>query len=167
MEKQERENVEQLHFELIASLWREREGLPFVSRQELHDEIAERHEIPDDDEDDEDEEPEDDGDGMEEEDCSEPSIVQLAHDGIDLALDDFAKSGPDREAFHRISGHREEPSSYWRYKIERGGVIGYAPLQNLTPEEITAIANRLQREGEEAMREGNALQQRARADWKN
>jgi hypothetical protein len=40
MEKRERENIEHLHFELIASLWREKEQQPFVSRQELHDEIA-------------------------------------------------------------------------------------------------------------------------------
>jgi hypothetical protein len=86
-------------------------------------------------------------------------MLELAHNGIDLTLDAFAKTGPDKEAFHRLAEHHEEPTSYWRYKTERSGVVGYTPLQNLTKEELLRIREQLILEGEELMRQGRALQE--------
>jgi hypothetical protein len=62
----------QLQFELIRSLWQE--------RRELHDALAARMAN---------------GSGDE-------TMLEWAHEGIDLALDCFAKSGPDLDAFAQL-----------------------------------------------------------------
>jgi hypothetical protein len=66
-----------LHFELICSVWREH---PFATRRELHDALAARM-----------------GNGSDDE-----TILGWAHEGIDLALDCFAKSGPDENTFAEL-----------------------------------------------------------------
>src|SRR6266550_3687884 len=157
MDEAERKASEHMHFEVIRSLWREREQLLFVSRQELHDEIAERHGIPprdpDDDPDDEDDEDEDDF----EDEAADLVLIELAHRAIDTTLDSFAMSGPSEEAFQKISNDYEEPARHWRYKITRNGIIGYARREDLTEDESIAMQGELLWKADEARRQASAL----------
>jgi len=103
-------------FDLISSLWREREREKekFVSRQELHDELFQR--IPA-------------ADGE--------VLTELVHGGIDLALDAFAFFGYNEKAFsERLNGDADQlPAKsglFWRYKVTRRWIVGYVRPEHLT-----------------------------------
>src|SRR5215471_17236392 len=83
----------------------------------------------------------------------------LAMHGLELCVDYFAMSGPDRETFERVSAHCGDPglTKYWRYKVKRGGKLGYVPLEEMKPAELEKLAAQLHSEGEQALREAEAL----------
>jgi hypothetical protein len=132
-----------LSFDLIASLWHEREARAFVSRDELHDEFARLsglNEIPDDD--------------------ANALLLEGAHCGIDLQLNRFAIVGPDWKAWQAIS---EDPyfcaERYFRYAVTREGVEGFVPRDELSPLELEKIAAQLIAEGENALGEARDLEE--------
>src|SRR5258708_33384758 len=119
---------QRLHFDLIASLWREYEHQEFVSRAELHEKLI----VP-------------------EFETSDEVVRDLANAGIDLSLDAFAKTGPDFDAWKKLMNEFTEPEGfYWRYEVTRFDVEGYVRREHLTTEEREEIASQLRHEGERA-----------------
>jgi len=140
-EKAAMKAVEHLHFELIASLWRERLARLFVPRGELRRCLL---------------------------DTTAPDLRKvegevmryLVRSGIDTQLDCFACSGPDEAKFEEAKwcvGKFPAFEKYFRYRVKREGVVGYVPESELTPTERAKLRDRLQAEGERAMREAEAL----------
>ena len=144
-EQMNEQEFQRWYFDLIASLWRERADRAFVPRDELRDEFmdAARGGY------------EDSGDAIE---C-------LAVGGAELTLDCFAMSGPDFAEFARVyeqgddAGMEDLP---WRYRVERGGTVGYVAKENLTERELYVIAEALEELGAAAEAEADAMQEHVR-----
>ena len=127
---------QRLHFDLIASLWRECEHREFVPKPELHEKLVSPEFA-----------------------TADEVIRELANDGIDLELDAFAKTGPDFDAWKKLVNEFTEPEGfYWRYGVTRYGVEGYVRREHLDNVEREEIAKQLQREGERAMHEADQVE---------
>jgi hypothetical protein len=139
MEREE-ELVRNLCFDLIASLWREREHLKFVGRNDLHFELVSKLDpMPPD---------------------MPETLTEMMHGGIDLMLDAFASTGPDKQEFNnRLDEDADRLAAlpaFWRYKVERD-IIGYVRAEDLTIEEAHELVERLDREAAQAFAEAEAL----------
>lgn len=140
MNRMDYEKEESLFFELIASLWREREVRSFVSRAELHQELVVLT--------------------MDGQEYSDELVVELAHQGIDSCLDAFAMTGPDETLWRKTKyeGDAGLPR-YWRYLVERDGIPGYVKQEDLTDQEREAHQTRLLKEAFDAEMRAKALEQ--------
>jgi len=122
-------------FEQICVLWKRLDAMPFVPRQTLHDLLwrdIDAH-------------------------SETPGTMELAHVGTDISLDAFAKSGANYEMYEAVQTNTDEPENYFRYRVTRNGVVGYARRDALTFSEREAISAALRRAGEKAEREADAL----------
>jgi hypothetical protein len=133
-----------LLFKLISSLWKEREHLEFVSRDELRQELLERAPTGEDE-----------------------VLTEWNRNSINLALDAFAFHGYDERGFFgRLNEDADllpdQPGFFWRYRIMRDGVTGYVRKEDLTAVEREHILHRLAYEADEAQRKAYRLQRIAR-----
>ena len=137
MNKAELLSFVHLQFEQISSLWREREGQEFVSREELHVQIAATMDFTKENE----------------------QVKELALAGVNTALDQFAKTGPNEKAFIALVVDFTEPQGlYWRYAVERDDVLGYVRVEDLAPEECDELIEKLTRESDDAIVECSELE---------
>jgi hypothetical protein len=124
-----------LFFELISSLWKEREHLEFVSRDELHQELLERA-------------------------VWNRSGINMALDAFAFhGYDERGFFGRLNEDVDLLPA----PGLFWRYRIMRDGVTGYVRNEDLTPVEREHILHRLAYEAEEAQRKAHRLRRVAGA----